>query len=67
MNETWILYQTTNNTNSKVYVGVHKVADTWDSRKYLGSGKALKTAIEKYGKANFTRATLAEFSCAEDA
>jgi group I intron endonuclease len=64
---TWILYQTTNTINGKIYIGVHKVADTWKSRNYLGSGKALKPAIEKYGRENFRRATLAEFSCAEEA
>jgi group I intron endonuclease len=53
--------------NGKIYVGVHKLADTSYSRSYLGSGCALKPAIEKYGKENFRRATLAEFSCAKDA
>lgn len=65
--EKWILYQTTNICNGKIYVGVHKPLNTWKSRNYLGSGKALKPAIEKYGRENFRRATLAEFSCAEEA
>jgi group I intron endonuclease len=65
--ETWILYQTTNLINSKIYVGVHKVAHHRHSRNYLGSGIALKAAIEKHGKENFIRTTLAEFDCAEDA
>lgn len=67
MTDTWILYQTTNLTNSKIYVGVHKLADTSRSRRYLGSGDRLKAAIKKYGRKNFTRITLAEFSCSEDA
>lgn len=67
MTDTWILYRTTNLINSKIYVGVHKLADTTKSRNYLGSGLALKIAIEKYGKNNFTRTTLDEFACAEDA
>ena len=67
MSDTWILYQTTNLVNGKVYVGVHKLADTRYSRSYLGSGLSLRPAIEKYGKENFVRSTLAEFSCAEDA
>lgn len=67
MDDIWILYRTTNNVNGKIYVGVHKVADTWDSRKYLGSGNAIKTAIKKYGRDNFTRTTLAEFNSAEEA
>lgn len=67
MSDTWILYQTTNLVNGKIYVGVHKVADNYRSKNYLGSGQAMKVAIKKYGKENFTRVTLAEFSCAKDA
>ena len=67
MAETWILYQTTNVCNGKIYVGVHKLADTPRSRQYLGSGQAIKAAIKKYGRGNFIRVTLEEFSCAEDA
>lgn len=65
--ETWILYRTTNTINGRIYVGVHKLANTSKSRSYLGSGLALRPAIEKYGKQNFVRSTLAEFSCAKDA
>jgi hypothetical protein len=67
MSDIWILYQTTNICNGKIYVGVHKVTDTPTSRHYLGSGNSIKAAIKKYGKDNFTRVTLAEFSCAKDA
>ena len=67
MSENWILYQTTNLVNEKIYVGVHKVADTSRSKQYLGSGQAIKAAIKKYGRDNFVRETLAEFSCAKDA
>lgn len=67
MNEQWILYRTTNLVNGKIYIGVHKLANTKRSRNYLGSGLALQPAIEKYGKENFIRTTLAEFSCGADA
>lgn len=67
MEEIWILYQTTNNINGKIYLGVHKLQNTSKSKKYLGSGKVLKPAIEKHGKENFVRVTLAEFSCADNA
>ena len=67
MAETWILYQTTNVCNGKIYIGVHKLKNTSKSRNYLGSGYALKPAIKKYGRENFTRVTLAEFSCSKDA
>lgn len=67
MKETWILYQTTNNVNGKIYVGVHKVSVSATSKRYLGSGYALKLAFKKYDRKNFVRITLAEFSCAENA
>lgn len=67
MGETWILYQTTNLVNGKIYVGVHKVTKTSYSKHYIGSGTALRLAIEKYGKNAFIRTTLAEFSCPDDA
>jgi hypothetical protein len=67
MSDTWILYQTTNLINGKIYVGVHKLADTAKSKRYLGSGDGLRAAINKYGRKNFIRVTLAEFSCADDA
>lgn len=67
MADTWILYRTTNVCNGKIYVGVHKLDNTKRSGNYLGSGYALKTAIKKYGRENFTRVTLAEFACSKDA
>jgi group I intron endonuclease len=66
MAETWILYRTTNLLNFKIYVGVHKVADTTRSKKYLGSGDQIRAAIKKYGRENFIRETLAEFSSCAD-
>ena len=67
MAETWILYQTTNAINGKIYVGVHKCTNTPRSRQYLGSGDKITAAIKKYGRKNFERVTLAEFACLEDA
>lgn len=67
MTDTWVLYQTTNLLNGKIYVGVHRLQNTSTSRHYLGSGNNIKAAIKKYGKESFIRATLAEFSCAADA
>lgn len=55
----YIVYQTTNNVNNKIYVGVHKVKKGYDS--YIGSGTALNLAIKKYGRHNFSRQTLFEF------
>jgi group I intron endonuclease len=67
MEETWILYQTTNLINGKLYIGVHKVVNTALSKRYLGSGDRIKAAIKKYGRENFVRKTLVEFKCFEDA
>lgn len=50
------VYQTTNKINDKIYVGVHRTEKLDDG--YLGSGKALKRAVKKYGKENFTRRIL---------
>lgn len=45
------IYITTNKINGKKYIGMC----TRDNNQYLGSGKLLKQAINKYGKDNFTR------------
>lgn len=45
------IYMTTNLTNNKKYIGKHK-SDILDE-KYLGSGKVLHYAINKYGKKSF--------------
>lgn len=52
---TYIIYKTTNLINGKIYVGQHS---TSANDGYLGSGKLIKRAIEKYGKENFIRETL---------
>lgn len=50
-----IIYKTTNLINDKIYVGQHY---TSADDGYLGSGKILKRAINKYGKDNFKREIL---------
>ena len=47
------IYKTTNLVNGKIYIG-QKKSDVFLGDKYLGSGKILKMAIEKYGKENFS-------------
>jgi len=59
------IYKTTNITNGKYYIGVHSTNDLNDG--YLGSGLALKDAIQKYGKENFKREILEFFDSAEEA
>ena len=55
----FILYETTNTINGKKYRGVHKTKNLDDG--YLGSGKLLLRAIEKYGEENFERKFLTSF------
>jgi hypothetical protein len=49
--------------NGKSYVGKY---EGLESDKYLGSGKLLKRAIQKYGKDNFTRIVLERYSTVQD-
>lgn len=52
----YIIYQTTNVVNGKIYVGAHKCENLNDG--YLGSGLLLGKAIEKYGREHFNRKIL---------
>ena len=49
-----IIYKTTNLINNKFYIG----KDAKNKKSYLGSGKVLKQAIQKYGKENFKKEIL---------
>lgn len=49
-----VVYKTTNIINGKFYIG----KDAKNRTSYLGSGKALKAAIQKYGKHNFKKEVL---------
>lgn len=46
------VYMTTNTVNGKKYIGRHKATE-FEGTKYLGSGKILYQAIDKYGEENF--------------
>lgn len=82
MDKEWkyIVYETTNLINGKIYVGLHKTAnpDVFDG--YLGNGviatqpytyeyakTAFQYAVKKYGTKNFRRKTLAVFNTLEEA
>lgn len=49
-----IVYKTTNIINGKIYVG----RQLHDNSNYIGSGKIMRRAIEKYGKSNFKKEIL---------
>lgn len=52
----YIVYETTNNINGHIYIGVHITSVIDDG--YVGSGKVLQRAIKKYGLEYFTRKIL---------
>lgn len=58
-------YRITNNLNGKYYIGIHKTHDPNDD--YYGSGIAIKRALTKYGKENFSKQILNEFLDREEA
>lgn len=53
----YIVYKTTNMVNGRYYIGV---TSRYNSD-YIGSGIALRAAVEKYGRENFVRETLFAF------
>lgn len=56
----YYFYKITNNINHKYYYGVHSTNNLEDG--YMGSGKLLKFAYEKYGISNFTKQILNYFN-----
>lgn len=50
------IYLTKNLVNGKMYIG----QDTKDNLEYLGSGVAIRHAIKKYGKQNFSKTILVD-------
>lgn len=61
----YFVFKTTNKINDRYYIGVH--ATKYLNDNYLGSGKLITQAIEKYGKDNFIREILEFFPDYESA
>jgi group I intron endonuclease len=61
------VYIITNLINSKQYVGDHIDYSKLLKDNYFGSGKLIRKAIKKYGKQNFKKEILEQFSTKEEA
>lgn len=76
----YIVYQTTNKVNGKIYIGVHKTKDPEVFDGYIGCSVIITSpssymkpytpfqyAVKKYGTSNFRRSTLKVFDTAKEA
>lgn len=60
-----LIYMITNKINNKIYIGKHSTKNPHDD--YMGSGKAINAAINKYGLENFEKTILYCFNSENEA
>jgi group I intron endonuclease len=60
----YLIYKITNKLDGKIYIGSHKTKKVDDG--YMGSGKYLNRAYQKYGIENFTKEILFVFDNAKE-
>lgn len=60
-----LIYMIVNKINNKIYIGKHTTKNPYDD--YMGSGKAINTAIKKYGLENFEKTFLYCFDSEDEA
>lgn len=61
------VYEIKNKINGRKYIGKRSCSCDIDEDKYMGSGKALKLAINKYGIDNFEKKIIGEFDTEAEA
>jgi len=64
INMKYTVYKTTNKINGKVYIGKHQTKNPYDN--YMGSGRAIREALKKYGKGSFEKQVLFIFDSEEE-